>query len=166
MKINKYLLSALAVVAATVVAISCSDDDDNNNSTPTTDTTDVVSFGTAPSFSEEFVELSGSSVSLITEPTVRYHVANILGGIFTVTMIETATDVILIDVGPDDRFVSFDGLRESGGELRAYANAIGKPLSILMTHDHFDHWGGMDDFTDVQVYAHSDVAPLLSLIHI
>ena len=30
-----------------------------------------------------------------------------------------------------------------------------------MTHDHFDHWGGMDDFTDVQVYAHSDVAPLL-----
>ena len=30
-----------------------------------------------------------------------------------------------------------------------------------MTHNHFDHWGNMANFTDVTVYSHEDVAPLL-----
>ena len=150
MKFNKYILSAFAIV--TLFAASCGDDDDNN-------TSDSVDFAAAPSFSESFSV--ANSVTLITEPTVRYHVANILDGIFTVTMIETATDLIFIDIGPDRAFVDIEGLENTGPELRAYANAIGKPLSIIMTHDHFDHWGGMESFQDVQVYAHSDVAPLL-----
>ena len=71
-------------------------------------------------------------------------------------MVETATGLILVDVGPDATFIE-----NAGTELRAYADAIGKPLSIIMTHNHFDHWGNMDKFTDVTVYAHSDVAPFL-----
>ena len=150
MKINKFILSAFALI---ILFVAACDDDDNNN------TSDNVDFAAAPSFSESFSV--ANSVTLITEPTVRYHVANILDGIFTVTMIETATDLIFIDIGPDRAFVDIEGLENTGPELRAYANAIGKPLSIIMTHDHFDHWGGMESFQDVQVYAHSDVAPLL-----
>lgn len=154
MKINKYILLVLALVA--IFVVSCGDDDDKNSNTNT-----VVEFEEAPSFSESFKE-ANNSVTLITEETVRYHVANIIDGIFTVTMIETATDLIFIDVGPDSELISFlPILDEAGGELRAYANAIGKPLSIIMTHEHFDHWGGMASFQDVPVYAHSDVAPLL-----
>ena len=159
MKINKYILSTLTIAGLFAAISSCSDDDDNN--TTTVPTTEVVVFGEAPSFSESFSE-ANNSVTLITEDTVRYHVANIIDGIFTVTMIETATDLIFIDVGPDSELISFlPILDESGGELRAYADAIGKPLSIIMTHEHFDHWGGMASFQGIPVYAHSDVAPLL-----
>ncbi len=160
MKINKYILSALAVAIGTLFAVSCGDDDNNNSSTPN-QPTEAVTFAAAPSFSESFRD-ANNSVTVITEETVRYHVANIIDGIFTVTMIETATDLIFIDVGPDSELITFlPILDESGGELRAYADAIGKPLSIIMTHEHFDHWGGMASFQDVPVYAHSDVAPLL-----
>jgi len=152
MKINKYIWSALTIV--TLFAVSCGDDDNNNTNTETPDTTDNVEFGEAPSSAA--LEATGTPVDIITEDTVRYHVVLPGDGIFTVTIIETATDAILVDVGPDGGFVP-----NLGDELRAYADAIGKPLSIIMTHNHFDHHGNMDKFRDVQVYAHEDVAPLL-----
>lgn len=148
MKIKTFMLSLLTIVA--LFATSCNDDNDTNTNT----NTDSVVFAEAPTFSEAFS--ANNSVEVITEETVRYHVALLLNGNFTVTMVETATGLILVDVGPGAAFIE-----NAGAELRAYADAIGKPLSIIMTHNHFDHWGNMDSFTDVTVYAHSDVAPLL-----
>ena len=154
MKINKYILSVLAVATGTLFAVSCDDDVNNNTNTQTPGSTDSVIFGEAPSSAA--LEAIGTPVDIITEDTVRYHVVLPGDGIFTVTIIETATDAILVDVGPDDTFVP-----GFGTELEVYAEAIGKPLSIIMTHNHFDHYGTMDKFTDVQVYTHEDVAPLL-----
>ena len=150
MKINKYLLSALTLVVLFVASCG-SDDNRNNNNEPENIFAEIPSSDI----------ITTGPVEVITEETVRYHVALVLNGVFTVTMIETATDLILVDVGPDREFVDIEGLENSGSDLRTYADAIGKPLSIIMTHNHFDHWGGMDSFTDVTVYAHSDVAPLL-----
>ena len=145
---NKNRLLILTIVVLFVAA--CDSSSSNSGDDATITTQEVVSFAPAPP--SELI--TSGPVEVITEDTVRYHVVNLLSGNFTSTMVETATGLVLIDVGPEF-------IENAGTELRTYADAIGKPISIIMTHNHLDHWGNMASFTDVPVYSHDDVAPLL-----
>jgi glyoxylase-like metal-dependent hydrolase (beta-lactamase superfamily II) len=62
------------------------------------------------------------------------------------------TGALLVDTGSTP---------EQGAELRAAAEATaGVPLAgVFITHDHYDHTGGLAAFADLPVYAHVSVAP-------
>ncbi|CAL2084037.1 MBL fold metallo-hydrolase [Tenacibaculum sp. 190524A02b] len=122
-----------------LIIIACNNDDVNINK-PTT-----VNFNSAP----DATILSTGNVEIITENTVRYHVLNFNAGGYTSTIVETETTATLIDVGSQVN---------EGAEMRAYANAINKPLSVIITHDHPDHYGNISNFSDVPVFAHTEAA--------
>lgn len=123
----------LSLSLITFFVIACNNDDDA-----------TTTFSTAPNASI----LSNGTVEIITQNTVRYHVLNFDAG-ETSTIVETGTTATLIDVGSGG---------DVGAEMRTYADAIGKTLSIIITHDHPDHYGNISNFTDVPVYAHTDAA--------
>lgn len=128
------------VLAGLMFFASCNDDDD----------IEIVDFGTAPLAS---IVPSGT-IEVVTEDQVRYHVV-IFGALVTSTIIETETAVTIVDV-------AFPLIPNSGPELRAYANAIGKPINVIITHAHQDHYGNMDQFGDVPVYAETANATVLA----
>jgi len=90
------------------------------------------------------------AVEVITEADVRYHVVTAFG--FTMTIIESETGAVILDVGP-----KADYLPTIGAELTAYVDAIGKPYSVIISHAHPDHYGNVDQFNSVDVYAESVV---------
>lgn len=153
---NKSTLSMLTIAVLFMASCGGSDSSDDNDSggdgsgNGVITTPEIVNFASPPS--SELI--TSGPVEVITEDTVRYHVINLLDGNFTSTMIETATGLIIVDVGPEF-------IENAGTELRTYADAISKPISIIMTHNHLDHWGNMASFSDIPVYSHDDVAPLL-----
>jgi len=107
---------------------------------------DAYSFPDAPS-----AELVPSgAVEVITEDDLRYHVVTAFG--FTMTIVENETGAVVIDVGP-----KADYLPTIGAELAAYADALDKPYSVIITHAHADHYGNVDQFSAVDVYADSAV---------
>jgi phosphoribosyl 1,2-cyclic phosphate phosphodiesterase len=62
-------------------------------------------------------------------------------------LIETASESILIDCGPDFR-------------QQVLTNSIRKITAVLLTHGHYDHVGGLDDlrpFGNVNIYAEQNV---------
>lgn len=127
---------SLSLIALIIMA--CTGDDDS--SAPI-----VVNFGIAP----DAAILTTGEPEIITENTVRYHVLNFNAGGYTSTIIETETSATIVDLG-------LQGIE--GPEIRAYANAIGKPLSVIITHDHPDHYGNIGSFTDIPVYAQTEAA--------
>ncbi len=117
---------------------ACSDD---NNTTSVTFTdqpaADIISSGT---------------VDVITENTARYHVINFDGAPYTVTIVESENNLVIVDLGPEPTL---------GIELRNYVNAINKPGDVIITHNHGDHYGGAGSFTDYNFYSESVVAAQL-----
>lgn len=138
MKHNKILFFALLGL---FVFSSCDKDDDDN---PTS-----IDFGTAPSSSI----IATGSIEVITENTVRYHTVNFAGGNYTSTIVETEIGIVIVDLGPT--------ILNTGTELRAYADAVNKTISVIITHDHADHYGNIASFTDVPVYTESSSATAL-----
>lgn len=136
------VLSIVALATLTILA-SCNRDE--------------VDFGTAPAASL----VKSGTVEVITEDNVRYHVLN-FGDRWTSTIVESETELTLVDVGinaaPPNSGID---LTNSGKELRAYANAINKPMSVIVTHPHIDHFMNLDNFTDVPVYAETKNAAAL-----
>ena len=138
MKYLKLNFWVMAIFSLTLFA-ACSDDDN-----PT-----VIDFGTAPSSSI----VTTGVVNVITENTVRYHTIDFAAAPYTATIIETENDIVLIDLGPAPVFAA---------ELEAYVDAINKPGSVIITHNHGDHYGGAGNFTDLDFYAESTVASQLN----
>ncbi len=136
MKKFKVIIVLLTVVLSLLVT-SCRDDDKK------------VDFGEAPSLT-----LSTGTVEVITEDQVRYHVLSIADGGLIVTMVESETGLTIVDLG-------LSSVALLGDEIRAYADMIGKPMSIAITHAHQDHYGNFDKFTDIDFYAESTIADLL-----
>ena len=130
----------LAIFASTLF-LSCDKDDDDPQ-------TEVVEFGTAPSSSL----ITTGTVEVITENTVRYHTFDFAAAPYTVTIVETEDNSVVVDLGPAPDFAV---------ELRAYFDAINKPGSVIITHNHGDHYGGAGNFTDVDFYAENVVADQL-----
>ncbi|MFK7991239.1 MAG: MBL fold metallo-hydrolase [Sandaracinaceae bacterium] len=97
--------------------------------------------------------IASGEVEVIQEDLVRYHVLN-FGNRVTAAIVESETDTIVIDV-------AFGLIPNSGTELRAYVDAIGKPVSVIITHGHQDHYGNMDQFADATVYAETANAAFL-----
>lgn len=121
---------------------------------------DKVDFGTAPATSL----VKSGTVEVITKDNVRYHVLN-FGTRWTSTIVESESEITLVDVGINNSggaVINVD-LSNSGTELRAYADAIKKPMSVIITHDHVDHFVNLDKFKDVPVYAEAMTATLLKL---
>ncbi len=142
----KNLKLVLVLLTVFLSILACNDDDDDNNVT--------IDFGTPPSSTL----ITNGSVTVLDESLVRYHVINFnaLGGILTSTLIESEKHLVIIDV-------AFDPLGTGiGDDLRNYADAIGKQISIAITHAHSDHYGNIGKFTDFPVYAHTDVATALN----
>ena len=129
-------------VAISLFLASCGKDDKKTEPTK-------VEFGNAPAST-----LTTGNVEVITEDQVRYHVFNAAGGAYNVTMVESETGLTIIDLGPGF-------LPTLGAELRAYADAIGKPMSVVITHAHADHYGNIASFTGLKYYAESSVADIL-----
>ena len=67
-------------------------------------------------------------------------------GVMTAThVIEGPTALVIVDTHL---------LRADARALRAYADALGKPIErVIVTHGHPDHYFGIESFTDVPVYA-------------
>ncbi|WP_282031029.1 MBL fold metallo-hydrolase [Winogradskyella eximia] len=140
MKYFKLKFIAIMMLAFTV--FSCSNDDDSNSQ-------QVIDFGTAPSSAI----ITTGSVNVLTENTVRYHTINFDTAPYTVTIVETENNVVLVDLGPAPFFAN---------ELEAYVDVINKPGAVIITHNHGDHYGGATNFTDLDVYAESTVAAQLN----
>ncbi len=65
-----------------------------------------------------------------------------------VTLIRTATDLILVDMGSGDRFMPSAG--KLWDNLKAAGIEKGKITKVVFTHGHPDHlWGAVDDFDDL-----------------
>jgi len=130
----------LAIVASTLF-LSCDQDDDNPQ-------LDIVDFGTAPASTI----ITTGTVNVITENTVRYHTFDFATAPYTVTIVETEDNAVIIDLGPAPDFAV---------ELKAYFVAINKPGAVIITHNHGDHYGGAGNFTELDFYAESTVASQL-----
>ena len=130
------------VLVLSLVLFSCKKEDDTPVATK-------VDFGDAPTAST----ITAGAVEVITEDQVRYHVIVATGGP-TVTIVESEKGIVLVDLGPHH-------IANLGTNLRTYADAIGKPMSVIITHNHGDHYGNIDKFTDVPIYAASTVADIL-----
>ncbi len=122
-------------LASLLFFASCREDDDIK----------VVEFGTAPT-----TTITNGTVEVITEDHIRYHTI-ILGELVTAVMVESETDVTLIDVA-----FSFGNFLDAGTELRAYADAIAKPINVIITHAHQDHYGNIGNFADVPIYVENN----------
>ncbi|MFK8164694.1 MAG: MBL fold metallo-hydrolase [Lewinella sp.] len=127
--LSTFLLTSLLFFA------SCSDDDDIK----------VIEFGIAPT-----TTITNGTVEVTTEDEIRYHTI-ILGELVTAVIVESETDVTLIDVA-----FSFANFPDAGTELRAYADAIAKPIHVIITHAHQDHYGNIGNFADVPVYVETN----------
>ncbi|MCR1024253.1 MBL fold metallo-hydrolase [Cellulophaga baltica] len=136
----KLPLGLLAIIT-TLFFVACSDDEDD---APT-----KTDFGTAPSTSL----ITTGVVQVLTEDTVRYHTIDFASAPYTVTIVETADALILVDLGPAPDFAV---------ELEAYVSAIDKPGSVIITHNHGDHFGGAGSFSDLDFYAELTVAEQLN----
>lgn len=144
MKVSKRILLAGALLGLLSLSACSSDDDDAKP---------IVEFGNAPSSSM----ITNGTVEVITEDTIRYHVL-IFGDLVTSTIVETEIGSVIVDVA-----FAFDPFPNSGTELRAYADAIGKPIDVVITHAHRDHYGNIANFADVNVYAETaNAAELLA----
>ncbi len=145
---NIQKLAAAAILCVTVFLTSC-------------EKTDVtkVNFSTAPSASLA----PNGVVEVVTENKVRYHVLS-FGTRWTSTIVESEKEITIVDVGinnPGGAVVTSD-ISKSGEEIRAYANAINKPISIIITHPHVDHFINLDKFRDITVYAETKNAAALN----
>lgn len=136
-----FKLKFLALIMTIVTIASCSNDDSN---TPT-----VIDFGTAPSSAI----ITTGSVNVITENTVRYHTINFAAAPYTVTIVETENNIVIVDLGPAPAFAV---------ELATYVAAINKPGAVIITHNHGDHYGGAGSFANLDFYAESAVAAQLN----
>ncbi len=141
MKFKNLLFLALAGL---LFFTSCKKEDDIVPNDPVT-----VDFGDAPSSSI----ITSGTVEVITENQIRYHVL-IFGGLVTSTIVETETGLVVVDV-------AFGLIPNSGTELRAYVDVINKPINVVITHGHQDHYGNMNHFTDATVYAETNNAAVL-----
>lgn len=151
MKTTSKIIASLII--ATMFFSSCKKDEPKANISSV-----HYSFSQAPS-----PNLAPSAiVEVITKENVRYHVLN-FGTRWTSTIVESENELTLIDVGINNSggaIIPTD-LSNSGTELRAYADAIKKPMSIIITHDHIDHFTNLNKFSDVPVYAETKTAALL-----
>lgn len=136
----------LAVLISTFVFItSCTDDS--------------IEFSAAPAASLA----ANAKVDVITKENVRYHVFT-YGGRWSANIVESETEITLVDVGINNSggaTVTGD-ISKSGDEIRAYADAFKKPISIIITHPHVDHFVNLDKFKDVTVYAETKNAAALN----
>lgn len=138
MNYSKLTFSLLVIFALTLFS-SCNED----NTRPA-----VVDFGTAPSSSL----ITMGTVHVITENTVRYHTIDFGTAPYTVTIVETEDNIVLVDLG----------LANYATELKAYVDAINKTGAVIITHNHGDHYGGAASFPDLDFYAESVVAGQLN----
>ncbi|MFK7858922.1 MAG: MBL fold metallo-hydrolase [Granulosicoccus sp.] len=109
----------------------------------------AVDFGIPPPASM----VTSGTVEVLDEGSSRYHVL-VFGELVTSTIVETESGSIIVDV-------AFGLIPESGTQLRAYADALGKPIDVVITHAHLDHFGNIASFADTNVYAETENAALL-----
>lgn len=148
MNIQKF--SIAAIISLTVLLISCRDTENNPSK---------VNFSTAPNATLA----PNATIEVITNNQVRYHVLN-YGGRWTSTIVESETGITIVDVGindPGGAIVTSD-ISKSGEEIRAYADAIKKPITIIITHPHMDHFVNLNQFKDITVYAETKNAAALN----
>jgi glyoxylase-like metal-dependent hydrolase (beta-lactamase superfamily II) len=140
------LLSIVAITAALLLS-SCDTDEVGINFTP------------APSTSL----IKGGTVEVITKNNVRYHVLN-FGTRWTSTIVESEKEITIVDVGINNAGGAIipQDISNSGTEIRAYADALKKPISIIVTHPHVDHFVNLDKFKDIKVYAETKNAAALN----
>lgn len=147
---NIQKISIAAIFSLTVFLISCK----KTETGPT-----KIDFSTAPNAALA----PNGTVEVITNDQVRYHVLN-YGGRWTSTIVESEKEITIVDVGindPGGAVVTTD-ITKSGEEIRAYADAIKKPMSIIITHPHMDHYVNLNKFKDITVYAETQNAAVLN----
>ncbi|MEM7276091.1 MAG: MBL fold metallo-hydrolase [Actinomycetota bacterium] len=130
------LFLALALVAA-----ACSDDAEGADAS--TGRTDTISDS---GMRITVQEADGVTVHSLTAPEEVF--AN------STHVIETENSLFLVDT----QFLLPNAL-----EMRAYADAIGKPIDrVFITHEHPDHFLGSEAFDDLPIYALSEVVDLIA----
>ena len=145
------------MLSAALAVAGCSDGDDDVDARtdPGTDLgTDAIEFGAAP---DAATLIPSAAVEVVTEDDVRFHVVEFgpTTAAYTSAMVETESSLVIVDTGPADE-------ASWAPELRAYADAIGKTTSVIITHAHGDHFGALGSFADLPLYAETRVAPALA----
>lgn len=65
-------------------------------------------------------------------------------------IIETPASLIIVDA---------QLVKEQAQAVRDYANSLGKPINkVIISHNHPDHWAGLESFADVPIYALQETA--------
>lgn len=139
---KNFKLKFFTILLLAFTVYSCSSDDNDSNAA-------TVNFGTAPAASL----ITTGTVKVITENTVRYHTIDFGTAPYTVTIVETENNVVLVDLGR---------AADSGVELKKYVDAINKPSAVIITHNHGDHYGGAASFSGSTFYAETAVAAQLN----
>ncbi|WP_339925245.1 MBL fold metallo-hydrolase [uncultured Cyclobacterium sp.] len=142
MKYLRLNLWGMALIALALFT-ACDNDDDKSPGI------EMVDFGASPSSAL----ISTGEVNVITENTVRYHTFNFDVAPYTVTLVETKNNIVIVDLGPAPVFAD---------ELKTYVDEINKPGAVIITHNHGDHYGGAGSFTDWDFYAETAVANQLN----
>lgn len=107
--------------------------------------------------------LKSGTVEVVTNGNVRFHVLNV-GTRWTSTIVESEKEITIVDVGINNTGGAIipQDISNSGTEIRAYADAIKKPMSIIITHPHIDHFANLDKFKDIKVFAETKNAAALN----
>lgn len=135
--LKKHLLPATIICCMMFLFISCDSDDYN---TP-------VTLGKIPSDSI----ITTGKVTVIEDGDTRYHVISPKKGAASVTLVENALGIVIVDLGPPN-------MPNFGKDIKAYTNAINKPIALLITHAHNDHFGAIAQFKEAPLYAQTNVA--------
>lgn len=140
---SKFLFAVL--LSTFVLITSCTDDSVEFSAVP------------APSIA------ANAKVKVVTKDNVRYHVFT-YGGRWSANFVESESEITLVDVGINNSggAVVTGDITKSGEEIRAYADAIKKPMNVIITHPHVDHFINLDKFKDVTVYAETKNAAALN----
>ena len=99
--------------------------------------------------------VNNGDVKVITGDHFRFHVLKDSGA-YTATIVESAAGSVLIDTGTGKN-------PAFGKNINTYLTSIGKPVSVIITHDHSDHYGNLNAIMGIQsIYAQTSVAKSLN----
>jgi glyoxylase-like metal-dependent hydrolase (beta-lactamase superfamily II) len=85
------------------------------------------------------------TITILKKGPVTIHSYMGPGAMVTSQIIETKNKLVVIDA----QFI-----RPYAQEVRNYANRLNKPIDrVIVSHNHPDHWFGLEFFTDVPIYS-------------
>jgi glyoxylase-like metal-dependent hydrolase (beta-lactamase superfamily II) len=149
-KIMKRIFFVFMAAFTLIFFSGCSDDDSDNSTVASTSTgTSEKTAAFADSTPEGF-QNTVQTVQIDENVTLHAFIASKAENGNATHIIETSDNLVLIDA----QFVE-----KNAQEFRKYADSLTKPIArLIISHSHPDHWSGLENFKDVEVYAFQETS--------